>query len=79
MQLLSKMIHGLANISSTNCVCEGCMLGKHRREMFEKGKAWHAKEALQLIHSGICGPLEAPSLSHSISFLTFIDGISRKS
>ena len=44
-----------------------------------KGKAWHAKEPLQLIHSDICGPLEVPSLSRPIYFLTFIDDFSRKS
>ena len=44
-----------------------------------KGKAWHAKEPLQLIHSDIFGPLEFPSLSHTIYFFTFIDDFSRKS
>ena len=47
--------------------------------MFDKGKAWCAKEPLQLIHSDICGPLEVPSMSHAIYFLTFIDDFSRKS
>lgn len=58
------MVHGLPNISFAKGVCEGCVLGKHHREMIEKGKAWHAKEPLQLIHSDICGSLEASSLSH---------------
>ena len=71
MQLLTKMVHGLPHISSTYVVCEGCVLGKHHREMFEKGKAWCAKEPLQLIHSDICGPLEVPSLSRTVYFLTF--------
>ena len=79
MQLLTKMVHGLPHISSTNGVCEGCVLGKHHREMFERGKAWRAKEPLQLIHSDICGPLEVPSLSRTVYFLTFIDDFSRKS
>ena len=79
MQLLTKMVHGLPHISSTNGVCEDSILGKHHREMFEKGKAWHAKERLQLIHNDICGPLEVPSLSHTVYFLTFIDDFSRKS
>ena len=46
MQMLTKMVHGLPHILSTNGVCEGCVLGKHHREMFDKGKAWHAKEPL---------------------------------
>ena len=47
--------------------------------MFEKGKAWCAKEPLQLIHSDIFGPLEVPSLSCTVYFLTFINDFSRKS
>ena len=34
---------------------------------------------MQLIHSDICGPLEVPSLSRTVYFLTFIDDFSRKS
>ena len=34
----TKMVHGLPHISCTNGVCEGCVLGKHHREMFEKEK-----------------------------------------
>ena len=67
------------HIYSTTGVCEGCVLGKHHREMFDKGKAWCVKEPLQLIHSDICGPLEIPSLSHAVYFLTFIGDFSRKS
>ena len=44
MELLTKMVHILPHISSTNGVCEGCVLGKHHREMFEKGKDWRAKK-----------------------------------
>ena len=79
MQLLTKMVDGLPHISSTNGVCESCVLGKHHREMFQKGKAWCAKEPLQLIHSDIFYPLEVPSLSHTIYFFTFIDDFSKKS
>ena len=43
MQLLTKMVHGLPHIYSTNGVYEGGVMGKHHREMFEKGKAWRAK------------------------------------
>jgi len=47
--------------------------------MFDKGKALHAKEPLQLIHSDICGPLETPSLSHTVYFITFIEDFTYKS
>jgi hypothetical protein len=79
MQFLSKMVHGLPNISSTKGVCEGCVLVEHHRKMFLKGKAWCAKEPLQLIHSDICGSIETPSLSYAVYFITFIDDFSRKS
>jgi hypothetical protein len=46
--------------------------------MFNKGKAWHAKEKLKLIHSDICGPLKTSSLSHVVYFLIFIDDYSRE-
>lgn len=39
IHLLSKMVLGLPVISSTKGVCEACMLGKHHKEMFDKGKA----------------------------------------
>ena len=76
--MLSKMVVGLPPISSSKGVCEGCVLGKHHREMFEKGKAQRAKEPLQLIHSDLCGPLETHSLSHAFYFLTFIDDFTHK-
>jgi len=78
MKVLSKMVVGLPHISSSKGVWEGCVLGKHHRDMFDKGKAWRAKEPLQLIHSDICGPLETP-LSHAVYFLTFIDDFTCKS
>ena len=60
MQLLTKMVHGLPYISSTNGICEDCVLSKHHREMFEKSKALCVKEPLQLIHSDIVVLLKFP-------------------
>ena len=67
------MVLALPSISSTKGVCEGCKLGKHHKEMFNKGKVWCAKEQLQLIHTNKCGPFKTPSLSHVVYFLTFIN------
>lgn len=33
------------------------MVGKHNRDPLPKGNAWGAKEALQLVHLEICGPI----------------------
>ena len=66
-------------MASTKGVCEGCVLGKHHKEMYDKGKTSRANEQLQLINSDICGPIETPSFSHATYFLTFINDYSRKS
>ena len=47
------MILGLPTISSTKDVCEGCVLGKHHKEKFDKDKPWPSKEKIQLIRSDI--------------------------
>lgn len=78
MKILTKIVHGLPNISYAIGIFEGCVLRKHHKGIFDKGKSWHAKEPSQWIHSDICGPLEVPSISNEIHFLTFIDDISRK-
>ena len=75
---MSNMVLFLPSFSSIKGVCEGCVLAKHHKEMFDKGKAWHAKKQLELIHRDMCGPLKTPYLSHAIYFLTFIDDYSRK-
>ena len=77
--MMSKIVHCLRSVSTTKGVCEGCVLGKYHKEMFDKVKAWHAKKPLQLIHSDICGPLENPLFFHANYFLTFIDDYSHKS
>jgi hypothetical protein len=41
MQQISKqgMVKGFPNIHFSEGVCEGCIIGKHPEEKFEKGKA----------------------------------------
>jgi hypothetical protein len=34
------MVNGLPNIKFIDGVYQGCILGKHPEEKFEKGKAW---------------------------------------
>ena len=76
--MMSNMVLGLSSISSTKGVCECCVLGDHHKEMFNKGKAWHSKEPLKIIHSNMCSPLKKNSLSCAIYFLTLIDDYSLK-
>jgi hypothetical protein len=65
MKQLSKkgMVTGLPNIHFSKGVCEGCVLGNHPQENFEKGKAHKASSPLDLIHSDIMGPLLYPSIN----------------
>jgi hypothetical protein len=58
MQRLSKqgMVKGLSDIQFSEGVCEGCILGKHLEEKFEKGKARRASSSLELVHNDLMGP-----------------------
>ena len=79
MQQLCKqgMVKGLPNIHFSKGVCQGCVIGKHPQEKFEKGKAWRASSPLELIHSDLMGPFPNPSISKARYVLTFIDDFSR--
>ena len=57
MQLLCKreMVTKFPNIRFSKGVFQGCVLGKHPQEKFEKGKAWRASSPSELIHSDLMG------------------------
>ena len=80
LNLLSKkgMVKGLPLIEKPDSLCEGCILGKQHRESLPSGKSIRAKAPLEIIHSDLCGPMQAPSLAGSQYFLTFIDDFTRK-
>lgn len=69
LELLEKknMVHGLPHISCSNNICESCVYGKQHRLPFPVGKAWRAKQPLELVHADICGPMNTPSLNKSTS------------
>ena len=72
------MVKGLPLIEKPDSLCEGCILGKQHRESFPSGKSIRAKAPLEIIHSDLCGPMQAPSLAGTQYFLTFIDDFTRK-
>jgi hypothetical protein len=78
MQQISKqgMVKGLADIQFFEGVCEGCILGKHPEEKFEKGKERRASSSLELVHNDLMGPFPHPSISKARYVLTFIDDYS---
>jgi hypothetical protein len=61
MKQLSKqgMIDGLPDIHFSKGICEGCVLGKHSQEKFDKGKTQKDSFPLDLIHSDLMGPFSA--------------------
>jgi hypothetical protein len=79
MQQLSKKIlfDGLLDIHFSKGVCEGCVLGKHPQEKFDKGKSQRAYAPLNLIHSDLMGPFPHPSISKARFVLIFVDDFSR--
>jgi hypothetical protein len=79
MPLLSKkgMVKGFPNIYVSEGVCEGCILGKHPEENFEKGKENRASSSLDIVQSDLMVPFPHPSIKKEIYFLTFIDDYSR--
>jgi hypothetical protein len=81
MQRLSKqgLVDGLPNIHFSKEICEGCVLGKHPQEKFDKGKTQRASFPLDLIHSDLMRPFLHPSIKKrgTCSFLLMISHVSR--
>ena len=57
--------------------CEGCVEGKMQRKPFKPLTHQQSKKKLELVHSDVCGPLQAESIGGSRYFVTFIDDYSR--
>ncbi|KRZ60189.1 Retrovirus-related Pol polyprotein from transposon TNT 1-94 [Trichinella nativa] len=64
-------------ITKTDCVT--CLKGKQCRLPFPKSATKRSEEVLELVHSDICGPMQAASVGGARYFLSFIDDFSRKS
>jgi len=58
-------------------VCGGCAKGKNVKNPFPSSDN-KAKGILDIIHSDVCGPMAATSLSEYVYYVTFIDDFSRK-
>jgi hypothetical protein len=57
-------------------MCEGCVLGKHPQEKFDKEKSQRASTPLDLIHSELMGPFPHPLIRELRVFLIFVDDFS---
>ena len=73
-----KMVTGMDTVhDERNVACEGCIMGKHHRTKYPKGKAKRATKPFELVHSDVCGPMSVNSIGGSRYFVTFIDDLSR--
>jgi hypothetical protein len=79
MKQLGKqgMVDGLPNIQFSKGICEGCVLGKHPQEKFDKGKTQKPSSPLYVIHSDLMGPFPYPSAIKSRYMIIFVDDFSR--
>ena len=57
--------------------CEPCTKGKHHRSSFPKDGGRRAEKPLDLVHTDVCGKLNAKSLGGTEYFLTFTDDKTR--
>ena len=53
----NSMVEGLPVIKATTGICKGCVVGKHPKHKFDRGKESRASCILGLIHFDISGPI----------------------
>jgi hypothetical protein len=78
LPVVSKMVTGLPKIQAEpDGVCKGCAQGKNVKHSFSHSDN-RAKGVLDIMHSDVCGPMLATSLSGYVYYVSFIDDYSRK-
>ena len=76
MMVTHNMVTGIPSIVPPNGICKECMLGKHHQEPFDLGKAWCARNRLELVHSDLCC-VNKHSLVGAKYIMTLVDEFSR--
>jgi hypothetical protein len=78
LPIVSNMVTGLQEIQvNQQGICKGCAQGKYVKKPFPSSDS-KAKGALDIIHSDVCEPMSATSLSGYVYYVSFIDDFSRK-
>ena len=67
-----NMVKVFPFIDKLERVCEGCIFGKQHRENFLVEKSYRACTPLEIIHSDICGPMQASSIGGCNYFLLLL-------
>lgn len=71
------MVRDMPAIICIDDLCDACQLGKMHRKSFSSANVTRAKNKLELVHTDLCGPMSAPSLSQNKYFILFIDDLTR--
>ena len=71
------MVIGLPNIKFSKGVFQGCILGKHLEDKFEKASHERTFAPLDLIHSDVTSQFPHMSMIQAKYALTFIDDVFR--
>lgn len=58
-------------------VCDGCLIGKQRRNPFPKQSTYRTGSCLELVHADLCGPISPPTPAGNRYFILFVDDKSR--
>jgi len=74
---LSKLVEGMRiKVRTSVGACAACLEGKQHRQP-SRIPARRAKEALELVHCDLCGPIDPVSAGGDIYFILFIDDFTR--
>ena len=71
------MVRGLPHIKHGGELCDSCLARKQRRIPFPKAAKYHVKDALELVHGDLCGPITPATNGGRRYFLLLIDDCSR--
>src|ERR1700738_1378054 len=79
---LQSMVNGI-NLGKTSppvttLVCEACTEGKQYAAKWGNNEEKLATKPLEIVHSGVCGPMNITSIGGARYFVTFVDDYSRK-
>ena len=71
------MVRGLPHIKHGGELCDSCLARKQRRLSFPKAAKYRVVDALELVHSDICGPIMPATKGGRRYFLLLVDDCSR--
>ena len=75
---MAERVQGLSTLQLETNPCRFCVEGKHRKTNIPRIYESRASRRKEIIHSGLCGPMQSSSLLGLRYFITFTNNYSRK-